>query len=128
VKNEQKERERRIFNGDLCVLRITKSVKKIISLLTLLVILTLPACDTSENNIPPTETPPQATTATTELTVWGMMCASCANSVTRAVSAIDGVTSVSVNVAADRVTIQHAPDLDTSIVERAIMDEGFDMP
>jgi len=67
-------------------------------------------------------------TTTTELTVWGMTCNRCANQVINAVSAAEGVVDVIVDVSADRVTIEHEPELDVDIIKNVIEAEGYNIP
>jgi len=67
-------------------------------------------------------------TTTTELTVWGMTCNRCANQVISAVSAAEGVINVSVDVSADKVTIEHEPELDIDAIKSTIEAEGYNLP
>ena len=116
-------------------------------LLTFIIIisLTLTACTSEENNIAPTEFNPEpmitVTTAettsepvpepsiiTTELTVWNMTCKKCVNKITDALSVLDEVIDVSVDLKAETVTIEHEADLDTTLIENIITGEGFNIP
>jgi len=63
-----------------------------------------------------------------EFTVWGMTCIKCVNKITAALSDIDGVIDVSVDLAKEKVTVEHEPDLDLSVIEKAITAEGFNIP
>ena len=65
---------------------------------------------------------------TTELTVWGMTCNSCARDVTRTVSALGGVVNVSVNLRARKVTVVHNSTLDVDTIKRAIEARGYTIP
>ena len=78
--------------------------------------------ETSDNQVSSEQT------TTTELTVWGMTCNRCANQVINAVSAAEGVVDVIVDVSADRVTIEHEPELDVDIIKNVIEAEGYNIP
>lgn len=64
----------------------------------------------------------------TELTVWGMTCNSCANRISRAVSALDGVAHVSVDLRAELVTVEHEPELDAQTIKDSITAAGYNIP
>ena len=64
----------------------------------------------------------------TVLTVWGIHCGSCVKTIEDAVSAIEGVIEVDVNMRDDKVTVIHDSDLDIDIVKDAITSEGFNIP
>jgi copper chaperone CopZ len=65
---------------------------------------------------------------TTELTVWGMVCTRCENKVINALSAVDGVVSVTADNKADTVTVVHEPWLSVDALNNAITGEGFNVP
>jgi len=65
---------------------------------------------------------------TTELTVWNMTCKSCVNKITAALSDMDGVESVSVDLNAEKVTIKHDSGLDITVIEKMIETQGFNLP
>lgn len=61
--------------------------------------------------------------------VEGMTCDGCARSVTRAVSALPGVESVAVDLAAHRATVRYdGARVSLDRVREAIRDAGFDTP
>ncbi|KQT51197.1 ATPase [Aureimonas sp. Leaf454] len=63
---------------------------------------------------------------TRELTVEGMTCASCVGRVERAIAAVPGVSSATVNLATERATIRTLPTVDTRTIEAAIRDAGYE--
>ena len=65
---------------------------------------------------------------TSELTVWGMSCMRCVNKITNAVSDLDGVISVSVDLRAQKAVVKHVPQLDVEEVKRTIRAEGYNIP
>jgi len=81
----------------------------------------------AEENIEQPENP-EPTTIKTELTVWNMTCGRCENKIKNALLEIDGVIDVFADSSADKVTIEHEPDLDLTIIEKAITGEGFNLP
>ena len=63
---------------------------------------------------------------TLTLTVSGMSCMGCVNSVKNLVSALAGVTGVQVDLASGRVEVQHDPALaSTQAVRQAIEGAGY---
>ena len=100
---------------------------------TLSLALTFFACDgnTQNSHSSTGQVPDQingSVTKTTELTVWGMTCNRCANNIKNTVMALDGVIDVSVDLQAEKVTVQHEPTLDTGEIERAITAAGYNIP
>ena len=73
-------------------------------------------------------TPPEATPVTTEMAVFNMVCVNCVNKITAVVSEIEGVVEVSVDLAGEKVTVEHSAELDVSIIVKAIEAEGFNVP
>ncbi|GAA1442536.1 heavy-metal-associated domain-containing protein [Leifsonia poae] len=61
----------------------------------------------------------------TSYDIQGMTCAHCARSVSEELSAIDGVTSVAVDVAAGTATVASASILDENAVRAAIEEAGY---
>jgi len=60
--------------------------------------------------------------------VEGMSCSHCENAVKNAVSALDGVKSVSVDLAAKTVTVQYsASQLSLRQIKDAIENQGYDV-
>jgi len=62
-----------------------------------------------------------------ELTVNGMTCGHCAQTLTAALSALPGVESVEVDVTGGRATIQSEQPLNTGTLEEAVREAGFDL-
>lgn len=62
---------------------------------------------------------------TTTYTVTGMTCGHCAAAVEKELKAVDGVTSVQVDVDAGKVTVNSAAPLETEIVSAAIDEAGY---
>ncbi|WP_405139114.1 heavy-metal-associated domain-containing protein [Nocardia sp. NBC_01388] len=60
-------------------------------------------------------------------TVSGMTCGHCADAVTRGLQAIDGVSSVEVDVASGRVVVGSARPLTTAEVGAAITEAGYEL-
>jgi Cu+-exporting ATPase len=60
-----------------------------------------------------------------ELTIEGMHCASCVQAVERALRAIDGVRDASVNLLAERATVEHDEDLSVERLVEAVSAAGF---
>jgi len=62
------------------------------------------------------------------LTVNGMSCSHCENSVKKAVSALDGVDSVSVDLAGRKVCVEYDPaKVNIDSIAAAIEDQGYDV-
>ena len=62
--------------------------------------------------------------ATVELAVEGMTCASCVGWVERALAAVPGVTTASVNLATERATVTGSAD--AASLRKAVEDVGYD--
>jgi len=65
--------------------------------------------------------------AETIYTVAGMTCGHCASSVTEEVSALDGVTTVSVDVPAGKVTVASDKELAVDDVRAAVEEAGYQL-
>lgn len=64
----------------------------------------------------------------TVLKVEGMSCSHCENAVKKAVGSLDGVGSVSVDLKAKTVTVEHDPSKATvDQIKNAIEDQGYDV-
>ena len=63
----------------------------------------------------------------TKLKVEGMSCSHCENAVKKAVSAISGVTDVSVDLKAKTVTVAHGGNVTADIIKNAIEEQGYDV-
>ncbi|MDR0300913.1 MAG: copper ion binding protein [Treponema sp.] len=63
----------------------------------------------------------------TKLNVDGMSCAHCENAVKNAVSAINGVTNVAVDLAMKTVTVVHNENVTADSVKNAIEELGYDV-
>jgi copper chaperone len=61
----------------------------------------------------------------TKLNVEGMSCAHCENAVKKAVSAINGVTNVAVELAGKTVTVTHDENVTADTVKNAIEELGY---
>ena len=103
-------------------------IKTIVFLLTIAMMFTFTACGEDDDNNSSEEQTTESTTITTELTVWGMTCGRCENKIKNALLEIDGVINVTADSNADKVTVEHEPDLDVTIIEKAITGEGFNLP
>ncbi|GAB4421075.1 MAG: heavy metal translocating P-type ATPase [Thermodesulfovibrionales bacterium] len=62
-----------------------------------------------------------------DLPIKGMTCASCASSVEKAISRTTGVKSVSVNLAAERATVEIETPVDMDVIVKAVRSEGYDV-
>lgn len=63
----------------------------------------------------------------TTYTVTGMTCEHCVRSVTEEVSAIDGVTEVSVDLPTGAVTIASDREVDAAAVRAAVEEAGYQL-
>ncbi|MFF0545391.1 heavy-metal-associated domain-containing protein [Nocardia thailandica] len=63
--------------------------------------------------------------ATTTYTVTGMTCGHCVGSVKQEIGKIDGVTSVDVDLASGRVTVDSTGELADSAVAAAVDEAGY---
>lgn len=63
----------------------------------------------------------------TILTVDGMSCNHCVQIVTETVSAVEGVESVSVDLANKSVSIEHGEQTDLAKIKSEIEDQGYDI-
>ena len=62
------------------------------------------------------------------LNVEGMSCSHCVNAVTKAVTALDGVSEVKVDLAEKTVTVDYTADeVSLESIKEAIEDEGYDV-
>jgi copper ion binding protein len=95
--------------------------KNILPIIVIAMAFMLAACGSEEDNVPFAG----QNLTKTELTVWGMTCNSCVNKVTKAVSALDGVASVSVDLRADEVTVEHDSSVDVGAIKESIIAEGY---
>src|SRR5690606_14029660 len=74
-------------------------------------------------------TKPERTSAPTiSLPIEGMSCASCVGRVEKALAGIDGVGSVSVNLATERADIRPSGPVDTRALVRAVEAAGYHVP
>ncbi|SIS70773.1 heavy-metal-associated domain-containing protein [Alicyclobacillus vulcanalis] len=65
--------------------------------------------------------------ATTTLRVKGMTCDGCVRSVTRALSAVEGVTSVDVSLEKGEAVVTHADSTPVSAIRTAVEEAGYDV-
>lgn len=63
----------------------------------------------------------------TILSVDGMSCEHCVKAVTNAVSALSGVSAVSVDLKAKTVTVEHSPELSVPKIKEEIEEQGYDV-
>lgn len=68
-----------------------------------------------------------AGTVGTVYAVSGMTCGHCVGTVTKAISGLKGVSEVSVDLAAGRVTVTSDSDLDDALVAAEIEDAGYEL-
>jgi copper ion binding protein len=61
----------------------------------------------------------------TNITVSGMTCGHCANSVSKEITSIDGVSNVVVDVATGKVTITSSAQLDATQIAAAVEEAGY---
>jgi copper chaperone len=62
------------------------------------------------------------------INVSGMSCEHCVKAITKAVSALPGISSVSVNLKAKTVTVEHDPALSPlDKIKLEIEDQGYDI-
>lgn len=66
--------------------------------------------------------------STTDLQIGGMSCASCVSRVEKALKAVPGVQSASVNLATERATLLHEAGLSPAAVEAAVTKAGYETP
>lgn len=70
----------------------------------------------------------QIPTATAELSLLGMTCANCANTIERSLKKVDGVIEASVNFASERATVSYAPGAtNKEILVAAVRKAGYDV-
>ncbi|WP_405488880.1 heavy-metal-associated domain-containing protein [Nocardia sp. NBC_00511] len=60
-------------------------------------------------------------------TVQGMTCGHCAGAVTKALTAIDGIDTVEVNVEAGQVTVTGAAADSVDLIRAAVDDAGYEL-
>jgi len=108
----------------------------ILFILTIAVMFTLTACEEDSQN-PATEpnetedpslTTNQPDTIKTELTVWSMTCDKCVNKIKKALSELDGIIEVEVDLDEESVTVEHDPELDIDLIKNTITKEGYNIP
>ncbi|MBF0343478.1 MAG: copper-translocating P-type ATPase [Nitrospirae bacterium] len=67
-------------------------------------------------------------TASIKVRIKGMSCAACVGAAERALKSLNGVTSVSVNLATERASIDYVPALlDFEGIKKAIVDSGYEV-
>ncbi|MBE8516163.1 heavy-metal-associated domain-containing protein [Amycolatopsis sp. H6(2020)] len=65
--------------------------------------------------------------STAVYTVKGMTCSGCMNKVTNAVTAVDGVTDVDVDISNGELTVTGDAELDTDKVRAAVTEAGYEI-
>ena len=68
---------------------------------------------------------PRTFVGSTTFTVNGMTCAHCERAITQEISAVDGVESVTVDVASGTVTVTAAKPVDRADIAAAIDEAGY---
>ncbi|GAA3850498.1 heavy-metal-associated domain-containing protein [Amycolatopsis tucumanensis] len=63
--------------------------------------------------------------STTVYTVQGMTCSGCVNKVTNAVTAVDGVSDVDVDIATGELTVISDEPIDSEAIRKTIADVGY---
>ena len=63
----------------------------------------------------------------TKLNVEGMSCSHCENAVKKAVSAINGVAGLAVDLAGKTVTVTHDGSVAVERIKNAIEEQGYDV-
>lgn len=63
----------------------------------------------------------------TVIKVEGMMCSHCENRVTTVLSALEGVSSVVVDLEGNTVTVEHAENVTFETLKNEIEDQGYDV-
>ncbi|MCL2526995.1 MAG: heavy-metal-associated domain-containing protein [Defluviitaleaceae bacterium] len=103
-------------------------MKKTLFLLTLILIFALAAC--GGNGGAPTESGTVQNddgTYTTTVSVLGMTCQRCVTAVDRALMAVDGVNSVSINLRRNSMIVEHEAYVDIEDIRLIVILEGFRM-
>ncbi|ATL68022.1 heavy-metal-associated domain-containing protein [Nocardia terpenica] len=65
--------------------------------------------------------------STSVYTVKGMTCSGCMNKVTAAVTAVDGVTEVDVDISNGELTVIGDTDIDPGLVRDAVVQAGYEV-
>ncbi|MFB5191168.1 heavy-metal-associated domain-containing protein [Alicyclobacillus fastidiosus] len=66
--------------------------------------------------------------ATETITVKGMTCSGCVNSVTKALTAVEGVKDVNVELEGQRATVSYdEAKVTVDVLKRAVEDAGYDV-
>ncbi|MEU0514526.1 MULTISPECIES: heavy-metal-associated domain-containing protein [Amycolatopsis] len=63
--------------------------------------------------------------STSVYTVQGMTCSGCVNKVTNAVTAVDGVSDVDVDIATGELTVISDEPIDSEAIRKTIADIGY---
>ncbi len=61
-----------------------------------------------------------------DFSIEGMVCASCAQTIEKAVSNLDGVEDAAVNLATESMKVSHAEKLTATDIIQAVKDAGYD--
>lgn len=81
----------------------------------------------STNTVEISTTTAVADATTTVYAVSGMTCGHCKTAITNSVSALDGVISVDVDVAAGKVTVVTGGEPDEAAITAAVDDAGYEL-
>ena len=98
-------------------------MKKLVNIILLIIIIVAFSACTSKSASEPQVTESQS--IKTVLKVEGMTCSSCVRTVRNAVTALDGVTNVDINLRSGNTTIVHDSSLDIETIKHAIEEKGF---
>jgi copper ion binding protein len=105
--------------------------KIILHVLLVTIAFTLSACGGKKFNNPMTKQTEQSEQITeqpytkTELTVEGMSCNNCVNAVEKALSNLDGVIEVSVDLETSKAVIIHNADVSVEDIKECVMNVGY---
>lgn len=83
--------------------------------------------ENSENSDTAKDTAMSTDLIATDYTVSGMTCGHCVASVTEEVGAIEGVSSVEVDLPTGRVTVTSSAPLDPAAVKAAVAEAGYEL-
>ena len=111
----------------------------VLLILAVFMILTLAACSNKEDS-PSTKAQslgqaatttagqfPGASTTKTELIVRNMRCNNCVNAIRKELRSLEGVITVSMDLRAKRVTVEHVPALSVDTIRKRIIEAGFNV-
>lgn len=77
-----------------------------------------------ENSLSPKQNTPKQ--LQTSLTIGGMMCSACVNTVTKALDGVEGVKNVNVSLITEEAVVDHTEDVEPANLASAVEDAGFE--